>query len=76
MKLKEFIENLNEFVKNNPECLEMNVCSSADDEGNRFNEIYYAPSKGNLNDRDFINAEQFEEYDDLTESDINAVCIN
>ena len=46
MKLKEFIENLNEFVKENPETLDMEVVTSIDDEGNGYSFVHYTPSKG------------------------------
>lgn len=41
MILKEFIENLNRFIKENPETLEMQVVTSKDDEGNGFNTVYF-----------------------------------
>ena len=46
MTLKEFIENLNKFVKENPETLKMQVITSKDDGGNGFNLVHYTPSKG------------------------------
>ena len=40
MKLKEFIEGLQKFAKENPDTLEMDVVTSKDDEGNGYNEAY------------------------------------
>jgi hypothetical protein len=66
MKLKEYIEQLQKFVEMNPETLEMDVIYSRDDEGNGFQEVHYAPSKG------FYEDMEFEESD----YHVNAVCIN
>lgn len=75
MKLKEFIANLNEFVKENPEALELDVITSKDDEGNGYNEVVYTPAIGNFEDKDFTSKSSMEEegYEDM---EINAVCIN
>lgn len=75
MTLREYIENLNEFVKNNPETLEMQVITSKDDEGNGYNLVYYEPSKGIFEDGDFTS---FDQYDDRErdEDETNAVCVN
>ena len=75
MTLKEFIENLNNFVKENPETLEMQVVTSKDDEGNGFNLVHCEPSKGIFKDREFISAEQYEDYE-REDSETNAVCVN
>jgi hypothetical protein len=75
MTLKEFIENLNKFVAENPETLEMQVVTSKDDEGNSFNLVHYEPSKGIFEDRDFISFEQYEDFE-RESSETNAVCIN
>jgi hypothetical protein len=75
MTLKEFIKNLNEFVKENPETLDMQVITSKDDEGNGFNLVHYTPSKGIYKDREFISSEQYEDYE-RDGSETNAVCVN
>lgn len=75
MTLKEFIENLNKFVKENPETLEMQVVTSKDDEGNGFNLVQCEPSKGIFEDREFISSEQYEDYE-REDSETNAVCVN
>lgn len=81
MKLKEYIEQLNQFIIDNPECLEMMVISSIDDEGNGYVEVNYGPDKGVYKGYDeWLPADYIgnEEYggEDYTEEDINAVCIN
>jgi hypothetical protein len=68
MILKEFINNLNEFILEHPEALDMQVITSIDDEGNGYNYVNYTPTIGFFEDDEFI-----------TESDENmnnAVCIN
>jgi|TARA_Y100000310_G_C20571644_1_gene758347 uncharacterized protein YkuJ len=77
MKLHEYIEQLQEFVADNPECDDMEVVFSKDEEGNGFNVVSYSPSKGvfNRNDKDFIESGNLEGYG-FDDSDINSVCIN
>jgi hypothetical protein len=75
MKLKEFIENLNEFVKENPETLDMEVVTSIDDEGNGYSFVHYTPSKGVYEDGEITFSEQYEE-DGIDDSETNVVCIN
>ena len=66
MTLKDYIEQLQKFAETNPETLDMDVIYSRDDEGNGFQHLHYAPSKGYYEDM------EFEEGDE----DVNAVCIN
>lgn len=75
MKLKQYVENLNELVRTNPEYLELEVISAKDEEGNGFDKVEFEPSLGNYNDEEFTQVENFE---DLDEDDriINSVCIN
>ena len=75
MKLKEFIENLNEFVKENPDALEFEVITSKDDEGNGFNRVFYTPTKGFYNEEDFTSHNQFDDFN-LDDESLNSVCIN
>jgi len=76
MKLKEYLENLQNLVKEKPEALEYLVISSIDSEGNGYNEVYYEPTLGFFDkyEKEFMSEESLEEegYDD----EINAVCIN
>jgi hypothetical protein len=75
MTLREYLEELNEFVQTYPECLDMDVIYSRDDEGNGYQKVHYGPNKGIFEDREFIPADQLEEWD-REEDEINAVCIN
>ena len=75
MTLKEYIEQLQNFAETNPETLDMDVIYSRDDEGNGFQQIHYAPSKGFYEDSEFISVEQLEDYN-REENGVNAVCIN
>jgi len=84
MKLKEYIENLNKFAKDNPEALDLTVISSKDDEGNGFNEVYVGLAVGCFDEEDggyFTSKKELEEeYGEDPEewgiNEINAVCIN
>ena len=77
MTLKEYIEGLNKFAKENPDTLEMQVVTSKDHEGNGFDTIYYPPSKGIFifEDKNFIVYGQYEDWE-REESETNAVCVN
>ena len=44
MKFKDYVENLQEFLKNNPDTAEMEVVTSIDDEGNGYNIVQFEPS--------------------------------
>lgn len=76
MKLKEYLNNLNKLVKNNPELLDYTVVYSKDDEGNGFNEIYYDATIGKFDEDEFLElGYDMEEYI-IEEKDCNAICIN
>jgi hypothetical protein len=75
MTLKEFIENLNEFVKENPETLDMKVITSKDVEGNGFNDVFYSPTKGIFKYDQFIPFNQYEHHK-REENETNSVCLN
>ena len=78
MKLRDYIENLNKFVEENPEALELEVIYSSDDEGNDFSRVHYTPSKGIFEGGyrgEFISLEQLDDWC-REKSEINAVCIN
>ena len=78
MKLKEFVENISLFIKDNPDALELDVITSKDDEGNGYNYVVYEVSKGYINeDNDYTSVECFEDCElDIKENEINAVCLN
>ena len=44
MKFKDYVENLQEFLKELPETAEMEVVTSIDDEGNGYNAVQFEPS--------------------------------
>jgi hypothetical protein len=75
MKLKEFIENLQKFVEQNPKALKMEVVTSKDDEGNGYNIVYYGPSIGNYDSGVFTSHSEFEDWN-LDDDDLNSVCLN
>lgn len=68
MKLKEYLDALNEIVKENPKALEFEVISSIDEEGNGYNEVFYTPSSGTYNEGEFATATNKNEH--------NSICIN
>lgn len=75
MKLREFLENINELVKKNPEYLNHLVVTSSDDEGNNYTPVYFSPGVGIFEDSDFIPEDQVDDWD-RDKSDVNAVCVN
>lgn len=86
MKFKTFLENLVKISKERPESLEMDVVTSADDEGNGFNLISFPPSFGryDIQGRDFYPEDDdddgygvvFYDDDDDEVGEINAICVN
>jgi len=79
MKLKEFLNNIQKMVKEDPSLLELDVITAKDSEGNGFEEVYYTPSPGVFTeDSEFVpsDSEDFEEEYEYTKKDINAICIN
>lgn len=75
MTLENYVKSLNELLKNNPQLKNAVVLYSIDDEGNGFSEVSYEPAKGLYEDDEFTYEGNFEE-EGITESFINAVCIN
>jgi|14BtaG_2_1085337.scaffolds.fasta_scaffold19766_4 hypothetical protein len=69
MLLKDYINQLNEFVKENPEALELEAVYARDPEGNGFYSIHYGPTLGHYSNREF--SQEIEE-----DESINACCIN
>lgn len=72
MKFIDYVATLNDFLENNPDCKEMEVISSSDEEGNSFNKVLFTPTKGHFDGDGFI--DDVEELED--DQKINAVCIN
>ena len=75
MTLKEYLENLNEFISEHPEALDYTVVTSADDEGNYYNPVHYSPTLGLFKNGEFTHIDNFEDCE-LNVDDINSVCIN
>ena len=84
MNLKEYIEQLQEFVKENPQALEFDVWYAKDDEGNGYQEVYFSPSlkvydiDDKYNDRcDYMLSDGDGDIDDIIENDRRvAVIVN
>lgn len=66
MNLNQYIKELQRLIKNNPKLGAAMVVAAADDEGNSFSPVLYAPTAGFYSDREF----------DTVGGDINAVCVN
>lgn len=75
MKLKEFLHNINNYIKENPESLELEVITSKDDEGNGFNLVWQEPNVGFYVDGEFIYKDNLKDYN-YDEDEVNAICIN
>ena len=81
MKLKNYVENLQEFLKNNPETAEMEVVTSIDDEGNGYNIVQFGPSIAQFHSMEdpWLELVGFYEKEDKESpalEDCNAVIIN
>lgn len=79
MKLKEFLNNIQKMVEEDPSLLELDVITAKDSEGNGFEDVYFEPSVGVFTkDSEFVpsDSEDFEEECKYTKKDINAICIN
>lgn len=74
MKLREYIEQLQQFIKDNPGSENLTVIYSVDDEGNYFHKVHYPPTLGIYEDGEcFISHNK--NLKNRTK-EINAVCIN
>lgn len=70
MLLREWLDNLNEQVKESPEMLDMPVITAIDDEGNGFNEVHsYAGTV-------IFDGEELIDEEDCTDCEENAVLLN
>jgi hypothetical protein len=70
MKLKEYLNALNELLEKNPQAGDFLVIYSSDDEGNNFQPVYFKPGVLHV-----INLE--ESYLEISDKgEPNAVCIN
>lgn len=73
MKLIEYLESIQELIKDRPELLEADVIYAIDDEGNEFRPCSFSVTAG-LFEEDEYTEETGEDWDD--EMTVNAVCIN
>jgi len=73
MKLKNYMKLLNQLTVDHPECMEFDVITSKDDEGNGFNRVYYAPSIGHFDGEYNFHANNPEKE---SPEKVNAICLN
>ena len=50
MTLQEYMRAMRTFIKEHPEAKKLQVITSADDEGNYFNPVYYTPGLAKYTD--------------------------
>lgn len=74
MKLKTYVDALNEVLKQNPEYGELDTVY-CDEEGNDFKHLDFLPTLGNFNSGDFTQVDNYEDVDEEARI-TNAVCIN
>lgn len=67
MELRQFMQNLNKLINENPLVLTYDVVTAKDDEGNGYELVHFDPQIGtyNKNDKEFY-----------PERESNAICIN
>lgn len=75
MMFKEYVENLQKILDDNPEYEDLTVIYSTDREGTHFKEVYFEPSLGEYNYGDQFITED-EALSDPGLIAVNAVCIN
>ena len=82
MKLSDFISVCKNVLD---EYGDLDVIYASDDEGNSYNDIYYAPTLGDYTGGEFTSEKDFEEAEEYIDGvdgsetvnyTINAVCIN
>ena len=66
MIFEEYLNQLNEIAQSQPKSLKFKVVTSADDEGNNFNEVVYLPSLGLFDKSEF----------ESNTSNPNSICVN
>jgi hypothetical protein len=73
MTLKQYLDNLNELLKQFPEAASLTVYYSSDDEGNSYEPVKYLPIIEYINVNEILDRNDWEEYG-ITEP--NVVIIN
>ena len=77
MTLKEYADDINNLLKDNPEFADFPVIYSADDEGNSYQNVNYTPSPVEVEDPLSYYHELVWEEDGETEGqNFNAIIIN
>ena len=76
MNLKEYIEGLQKFAKENPSMLDKQVIYSADDEGNRYGPVNFTPSISIMDDDYECICIEEDEFDEDLPDSYYKVCIN
>ena len=75
MKLKDYIEYLQQMSKDDPTILELDVISSCDEEGNSYFKVSEYPIKGVYEKGQFCFDGMLEE-EGYTQEDINAITLS
>lgn len=78
MTLKQWMEQLNKLVQENPEVRDYDLIYSTDDEGNDFHRVISDPTLvqvENLNERS-LRIVGFKGDFEINDEDCNAICIN
>lgn len=75
MTFEEYVNSLNKFLKEHPETAKMRPIYAADDEGNDFGFVHYAPSMGTYDDG-YQTLDEETIAAGMTIKDCNVVCIN
>jgi hypothetical protein len=70
MLFKEYVENMNKLLADNPEIADYKVVYASDDEGNGYDLVHYTPSITQYVGRDEVRTKDGEDYKP------NAVIIN
>lgn len=77
MKLKEYIQGLQDLIDKNPEVADYEVIYSVDDEGNGYGIVNWDPSIGYYDqDNEWIDEDDTEALEDQEIEEMNAVLIN
>ena len=76
MKLKEFIDNLHDLVKQRPEIKEFDVVTAKDEEGNGFTIVCYFPTIGHFDKGDSDFEGENADDPDSSQKENNAICVN
>lgn len=82
MKLREYIQNLNEFASKHPDYMDLDVIYASDEEGNNYDRLYNEPTpmfKHNDENDDYYSEYYVEEeFQEEFDGDFkpNVICIN